>query len=177
MKRIASKAIIVSMIMVMVGLPVFAAGPDYGAAAATKAIQSGAVLTIPDMLRWAVEDEYLAHGEYLAIIRKFGSQRPYSNIVLAEEQHLGWLKTEFANRSMAFPADGSSPHVIVPADLKAAAQAGVDAEISNIAMYKAFLARPELARPENASVKTLFEHLMAASENHLRSFRTQLAKY
>jgi len=44
-------------------------------------------------------------------------------------------------------------------------------------MYKAFLARPELSKPENASVKDLFERLMRASENHLRAFKTQLSKY
>jgi hypothetical protein len=44
-------------------------------------------------------------------------------------------------------------------------------------MYKAFLARPELSRPENAPVKTLFDQLMRASENHLRAFQTQLSKY
>jgi rubrerythrin len=59
----------------------------------------------------------------------------------------------------------------------AAAQAGVDAEIANIAMYKTFLSRPELSDPVNASVKTLFEQLMRASENHLRAFRNQLARY
>ena len=58
-----------------------------------------------------------------------------------------------------------------------AAAAGVDAEISNIAMYKAFLSRLELSKPENASARTLFEQLMRASQNHLRAFKTQLSKY
>jgi len=155
----------------------YAAGPGYGASAATAAIKSGQAFTIVDMLRWAVEDEYLARGEYAAIMKKFGVMRPYSNIMDAEDQHLAWLKDEYAARGLAFPADGSASSVVVPADLKAAAQAGVDAEISNIDMYKAFLARPELSRPENASVKDLFERLMRASENHLRAFRTQLSKY
>jgi rubrerythrin len=103
--------------------------------------------------------------------------RPYDNIMAAEEQHLSWLKAEYKTRGLAFPNDGSAAHVVVPADLKVAAQAGVDAEIANIAMYKAFLARPELSRPENAPVKTLFDQLMRASENHLRAFQTQLSKY
>ena len=33
-------------------------------------------LTINDMLVYAVQDEYLALGEYQAIIEKFGEQRP-----------------------------------------------------------------------------------------------------
>jgi hypothetical protein len=44
-------------------------------------------------------------------------------------------------------------------------------------MYGNFLAHPELAKLENASAKTLFEQLKRASENHLRAFKTQLAKY
>jgi hypothetical protein len=44
-------------------------------------------------------------------------------------------------------------------------------------MYEAFLAQPELTKSQNAGVKTLFEQLKRASENHLRAFQTQLAKY
>lgn len=155
----------------------WASGPEYGAAAATAALAGNKAFNVTDMLRWAAEDEYLAHGEYATIMKKFGNLRPYDNIIKSEEQHLDWLRTEHKSRGLAFPADGSAPYRVVPADLKAAAQAGVDAEISNIAMYKAFLARPELSNPENASVKTLFEQLMRASENHLRAFKTQLSKY
>ncbi len=156
---------------------VWASGPGYGASTATAAIKNGTPFSINDMLRWAVEDEYLARGEYVAIMKKFGTMKPYDNIMAAEEQHLGWLKTEYKARGLAFPADGSAPHILVPASLKDAAQAGVDAEIANIGMYKSFLARPELAKAENASVKTLFDRLMRASENHLEAFRTQLSKY
>jgi hypothetical protein len=168
---------LIAMALIAATASVFASGPDYGAAAATAAIAKGSSFTITDMLRWAAEDEYLAHGEYVAIMKKFGVMRPYDNIMAAEEQHLAWLKDEYKARGLAFPADGSAASIVVPADLKAAAQAGVDAEIANIAMYKAFLARPELSKPENASVKDLFERLMRASENHLRAFKTQLSKY
>ncbi|PKL24729.1 MAG: hypothetical protein CVV47_09865 [Spirochaetae bacterium HGW-Spirochaetae-3] len=155
----------------------YATDTGYGASAATAAIKTGQAFTIVDMLRWAAEDEYLAHGEYAAIMKKFGAMRPYDNIMAAEEQHLAWLKEEFRIRGLPFPSDGSASAIVVPSDLKAAAQAGVDAEIANIAMYAAFLARPELSRPEYASVKDLFERLMRASENHLKAFRNQLSKY
>jgi len=49
-------------------------------------------MSIADMLMYAVQDEYLAHGEYSAIIAKFGNQNPYTNIILAEETHLSYLK-------------------------------------------------------------------------------------
>ncbi|MBU0927946.1 MAG: hypothetical protein KKA67_09370 [Spirochaetes bacterium] len=153
-----------------------ASGSGYGASGAAAAMGGGLAFTIVDMLRWAVEDEYLARGEYVAIMEKFGVTRPYDNIKASEDLHLAWLEDEYAARGLAFPADGSATSVVAPADLKSAAQAGVDAELSNIGMYKAFLARPELSRPENASVKDLFERLMRASENHLRAFNTQLSK-
>ena len=169
--------LLITLIILAMTATVFAAGSDYGAGAAVQAIADGSKFTITDMLRWAAEDEYLARGEYEAIMGKFGTIRPYSTIMASEEQHLAWLKAEYQTRGLPFPADGSAPYVVLPRDLKAAAQAGVDAEIANIAMYKTFLARPELSDPVNVSVKTLFEQLMRASENHLRAFRNQLARY
>lgn len=177
MKRAFRTSMLASLAFLAAAASAFASGPDYGAAAATAAIAKGSSFTIADMLRWAAEDEYLARGEYAAIMKKFGAMRPYDNIMAAEEQHLAWLKDEYKARGLAFPADGSAAGIIVPSDLKAAAQAGVDAEVANIAMYQAFLASPELSRPENSSVKDLFERLKRASENHLRAFKTQLSKY
>jgi len=170
-------SIVAMLALFMASASAFASGPDYGATAAAAAIAGGKTMTVTDMLRWAAEDEYIAHGEYVAIMKKFGTMRPYDNISAAEEQHLEWLRTEYKSRGLAFPSDGSAAHVVVPTDLKAAAQAGVDAEIANIAMYKAFLSHPDLSKPENASARTLFEQLMRASENHLRAFKTQLSKY
>lgn len=155
----------------------WAAEEGYGASAALPAIGSGKAVTVADMLRWAAEDEYLARGEYEAIIGAYGAMRPYTSIMAAELQHLAWLEAAFAERGLAFPADGSRGRTVVPPTLKAAAGTGVQAELDNIAMYDAFLARPELSRPENAAVRSLFESLKRASENHLRAFQNQLSKY
>ncbi|OHD21848.1 MAG: hypothetical protein A2Y38_11000 [Spirochaetes bacterium GWB1_59_5] len=177
MKHAKGRSLIVALALLATTASAWASGQNYGAAAAAAALTSGKALAVADMLRWAAEDEYLAHGEYATILRKFGDVGPYSTIISTEEQHLDWLRAEYITRGLAFPADGSTPYMVVPTDLKAAAQAGVDAEISNIAMYKAFLAQPEVSGYENASVKTLFERLMRASENHLRAFNTQSSKY
>lgn len=158
--------------------PAFATAPsDFGAAGALAAIEAGTTLSVESMLRYAAEDEYLARAEYRAIMARFGAMRPYTNIEASENQHLDWLRAEYAARGLPFPADDAASKVIVPADLKAAAQAGVDAEIGNIAMYEAFLASPLMAKPENASVASLFAALKRASENHLGSFRTQLTRF
>lgn len=177
MNRNLKTGLILSVILLASACAAWAGTASYGAAAASAAIDKGSPLSISDMLRWAAEDEYVAKAEYAAIMQKFGAMRPYSSIMATEEQHLSWLRVEYQGRGMPFPADGSSGHTMVPADLKAAAQAGVNAEIANIAMYRAFLAQPEVAKSQNASVKALFENLMRASENHLRAFQTQLAKY
>ena len=174
---IKKRASVIAVAIVALAVSAYAEGSGYGASAAVEAIEAGRSFTIVDMLRWAVEDEYLARGEYEAIMARFGTMRPYDNIMAAEEQHLAWLKAEYQARGLPFPSDGSASSVVVPADLKAAAQAGVDAEIANIAMYSSFLSRPELSRPENASVRDLFERLKRASENHLRAFKTQLSRY
>jgi len=177
MNRSLKTVLMLSVILLAATGAAWAGTAPYGAAAAELAIAKGSPLAISDMLRWAAEDEYVAKAEYAAIMQKFGAMRPYSNIMAAEEQHLSWLRAEYQSRGMPFPADGSAGHIVIPADLKAAAQAGVNAEIANIAMYQAFLAQPEVAKSQNASVKALFENLMRASENHLRAFQTQLAKY
>jgi hypothetical protein len=177
MKHTNKAWMLTALVLLLASTAVFAEVSSYGAGAAVQAIADGSRFTITDMLRWAAEDEYLARAEYAAIMTKFGSMRPYSTIMASEEHHLAWLKAEYQTRSLPFPADGSAPYVVLPKDLKAAAQAGVDAELANIAMYKTFLSRPELSDPVNARVKTLFEQLMRASENHLRAFRNQLARY
>lgn len=126
-------------------------------------------LTINDMLMYAVQDEYLAHGEYLAIVEKFGDQRPYNNIIKSEETHLSLLEEVYGIYGMNFPADTSDEHVIIPSTLLEAAQTGVQAEIDNIAMYEKFLTQ-EL--PEN--VRDVFTVLMNGSESHLKAFQQQV---
>lgn len=126
-------------------------------------------LTINDMLMYAVQDEYLARGEYLAIMDKFGSQRPYSNIATSEERHLEYLKEVYHSYGLDFPEDTSDGHVIIPDSLLQAAQTGVQAEIDNIAMYELFLSY-EL--PDN--VYDVFLALMKGSESHLLAFEKQV---
>ncbi|TJX13466.1 DUF2202 domain-containing protein [Tissierella creatinini] len=128
-------------------------------------------LTIIDMLMYAVQDEYLARGEYLAIIDKFGSQRPYSNIISAEETHLAYLKEVYLAYGLDFPADGSAEHIVVPANLLEAAKTGVQAEIDNIAMYELFLTYD---LPEN--VFEVFSALKSGSDSHLEAFQRQVEK-
>ena len=72
----------------------------------------------------------------------------------------------------AVPKDTADRYVVLPEDLKASFQTGVQAEIDNIAMYESFL-KEELP----ADIRDLFERLKGASENHLRAFRNNLNRY
>jgi hypothetical protein len=126
-------------------------------------------LSLMDMLTYAVQDEYLAHGEYQAITDKFGDQPPYSNIAKAEEMHLGFLQAVYSAYGLDFPEDGSAEHVVVPDTLLEAAQTGVQAEINNIAMYELFLTYD---LPEDVS--TVFTALRDGSKSHLQAFQKQV---
>jgi len=128
-------------------------------------------LSVNDMLMYAVQDEYLAHGEYLAIIDKFGSQKPYNNIVSAEETHLSFLKELYISYGLDFPVDNSADHIVTPTNLLEAAETGVQAEIDNIAMYELFLTYD---LPSN--VLKVFTELKNGSDSHLLAFQKQVDK-
>ena len=137
----------------------------------TEGALSDEDLSIMDMLTYAVQDEYLAHGEYIAIMDEFGTQNPYSNIADSEENHLAFLEEVYTSYGLDFPDDTSDGHIVMPEDLLEAAETGVKAEIDNIAMYEKFLSY-EL--PDN--VKEVFTALMNGSESHLLAFQKQVDK-
>ncbi|MCH3916774.1 MAG: hypothetical protein LKE40_04800 [Spirochaetia bacterium] len=143
-------------------------------AAAAQAAQNPSV---EDMLRYAIEDEYLAHAEYEAILAQFGTQRPFSNIVQSEVQHISMLTDVYDAHGIAVPEDKGAEHVVMPADIKEALETGVQAEIDNIAMYEKFLDSELLSGSEYADVKDLFIQLRDASKNHLSAFQNALKRY
>ena len=126
-------------------------------------------LSIADMLMYAVQDEFLARGEYLAIIEKFGSKTPYANIVRSEETHLDFLRKVYQSYGIQFPSDTSGEHIIIPETLLQAAKTGVQAEIDNIAMYEKFLTYD---LPQNVS--DVFTALKKGSDSHLLAFQKQV---
>ncbi|MCX8013618.1 MAG: hypothetical protein N3A02_04955 [Rectinema sp.] len=169
---------IITMWLLLATTAIFFAGAaDQPSLYGNAAAKADNTLTIETMLVYAIQDEYLARAEYVAIMEKFGQINPYANIKQAEEQHIAWLKDMFTSLKLAIPADNANRYMHVPATLKEAAQAGVQAEIDNIAMYERFLAQPILKDPRFAGIVDLFTRLKDASKNHLEAFRKQLAKY
>ena len=126
-------------------------------------------LTLADMLTYAMQDESIARAEYAAILVTYGSVRPFTNIIRAEESHILALQPLFEAYGIAVPADESASLVTTVPSLTEAYQTGVSAEVNNIAMYETFL---DQNLPDN--VRAVFESLMRASENHLRAFQNRL---
>ena len=126
-------------------------------------------MTLADMLTYAIQDEYAARAEYEAILDSYGTVRPFSNILRAEETHIDTLLPLFAEYGITAPADEGAARAALPDNLTSAYQTGVNAEVTNIAMYEQFL---EQDLP--ADVRAVFESLMRASENHLRAFQNRL---
>lgn len=167
------KLIALGIVFLVLSIAAGAAPTTWGA----KAAALDPDRSIGEMLNYAIEDEYLARAEYDSIIKKFGNIRPFSNIIKAEENHIAWLRDAFATAKLAPPRDEAASLVKTPDTMKEALQAGVQAEIDNIAMYDSFLASPLMAKSENAPLKALFIRLRDASKNHLAAFKDGLAKY
>jgi hypothetical protein len=145
----------------LISLSALAAG-DYG----STAVEEGKTYTLEQMLTYAIEDEYLAYSQYSKIINEFGAQRPFTNILRAEENHINAVKALFEAYGFAVPEYKADEYTTVPASLLEAAKLGVTEETENIAMYEGFL-KQEL--PED--VKAVFNYLIKASQNHLRAFQ------
>ena len=120
---------------------------------------------LEEMLQYAIEDEYLAFTEYNLILKKFGEQRPFSNIVNAEEYHISLLEPLFEVYDLSIPEQNWEEMITIPDSLEDAYQAGILAEEANIAMYEQFL-QEEI--PED--VKLVFEKLLNSSQRHLAAY-------
>jgi hypothetical protein len=135
----------------------------------TQALQEEATPELEAMLIAAIEDEYKAQAEYDALIDEFGAVKPITNIIKAEASHINALEVLFASYGLPVPEDNGAEFAVIPSTLEAAFQAGVDAEIKNIAIYEEFL-KQDLPQ----DVEDTFTNLMNASENHLAAFERQL---
>lgn len=118
------------------------------AAAAVSEAAHRAILT-------ALDDEYHARTTCAEIIRRHGADRPFANIMRADEQHAALLIDLLRRNGLPVPANpnatGRTPLRDFAASAAAACTAGVAAEIENIRLYDeellpAVAAEPEVAR-------------------------------
>lgn len=124
--------------------------------------------TAKDALVDALDDEYKAFATYQAVIEKFGSNRPFSMIIRAEEQHISSLKALFDKYGIAAPENPYLSKVSATETLQSACALGVEAEVANAALYRDTLLP---AVSEYADMTSVFTRLMQASEDrHLPAF-------
>ena len=167
MKRIIKLLINSLLVLALLNLTAIAS-TNFGANGAAEDNS----LNLTKMLNYAIQDEYLAKAEYLYIIDKFGSNRPFTNIIKAEKKHIEMLMSIFNQYNISVPIDTAANHLIKISSVKASFQAGIQAEIENIDMYKLFL-----NQTLPSDVRVVFERLMKASQNHLKAFNKALNRY
>lgn len=114
----------------------------------------------------ALNDEYLATAIYKGVNEKFDDPRPFVNIVKAEERHASMLKDLFETYKIPLPENpwmGKAPSFD---SVKAACEAGVEAEIVNRDLYEKLL-----KSTEREDILFVYKNLQRASEeNHKPAF-------
>jgi len=127
---------------------------------------------LKDRLTEALEDEYKARATYRKVIEKFGSVRPFVNIVEAEERHVAALLSLFGHYGIPAPEDHWPERVSVPDTVEQACCHAIEAEKENMAMYDRLL-----AATVEPGVRRVLENLQAASrDRHLPAFERCLQR-
>ncbi len=140
---------------------------NYGA----KGALNSPTLSIPQILTYALQDEYLAQARYDNILGTFGYIPTFARIKQAELRHIDALLPLFGQYQVPLPENTSQSFVSTPENIKAAFGAGVQGEIDNIAMYDKFLS---LEIPND--MRIVFTQLRNASTNHLAAFERGLER-
>jgi rubrerythrin len=123
-------------------------------------------------LNKALMDEYHARNTYREIIAAFGTVRPFSNIVEAEQTHINFLLPLYEKYSIPVPAEPGPTEMAVPESMEEACRIAVQAEEENIALYDELLTGT--VEPDIIAV---FKQLQAASrDHHLPAFRRCLER-
>ena len=113
----------------------------------------------------------MAQATYDYIISEFGNNRPFSNIINSEANHIELLKP-LLEKYASIPTNNAKDIIMNFETIQEAYKAGVAAEIDNIKMYETFLSK-EL--PDD--VKVVFTELLNASKNHLQAFSRKISRY
>ena len=113
------------------------------------------------ILNEALMDEYLARDTYRKIIEVLGPVRPFVNIVEAEQTHIDALLPLYDRHGISPPEEPDPSRITPPDSLLDACEAGVKAEIENVAMYDRLLAATDLA-----DARQVMKRLQEASRDH-----------
>ena len=178
MKRMKRVLLIGSAIAVLAAGSVVALGAAYGWWKACVTSQSELSIAAQEAVLDALEGpegEYAAYATYAAFLDAYGPVNPFANIMASEERHIDALTRILDRYGVPLPAE--NPYlgaVSAPESLVAAAQAGVDAEIANAALYEEQLATVA----QYSDIAEVFVSLQTASqEKHLPAFERAAARY
>jgi hypothetical protein len=135
------------------------------ASTSTVAVDPGLVA----ILSADIQDEYRAAAIYNGVLLDFGDgTRPFSNIVLAEEQHARSVAGLFTARGLSVPVSLYSPSNVARfTTLREACGAAAQAEVDNVALYDSQLGG---ALPEDVA-RVLRANRDASLYNHLPAFQ------
>jgi hypothetical protein len=117
-------------------------------------------------LNLALQDEYRAWSLYGQVIDDLGAVWPFTNIQSAEQTHIAALVTLFNRYGLQVPANDWPGNVPSFETVAEACQAGVQAEIDNVALYDQLL-----SMTDQRDLTQVFTSLQHASETkHLPAF-------
>lgn len=116
-------------------------------------------------LNTAIQDEYKSRATYNKILDTFGQVMPFANIVNAESRHVEALAFLYKRYEVPIPADTWADKVPAYATLNEAAEAAVQAEQENGALYDTItenVSNPEVINVFNALRFATMEHHLPA---------------
>lgn len=121
----------------------------------------------------ALDDEYHAETTYAEIIRRYNADRPFSNIIRAEQTHAAALIALLEQNGLPVPANpyasGEKALWGFPSSAAEACTAGVAAEIENIRLYDEELLPAVAGYPQVTAVLTNLRN--ASADKHLPAFQ------
>ncbi len=118
-------------------------------------------------LHEALDDEHLSWTTYDQVIADFGELRPFTHIRDAEARHIGALTGLFGRYGIPLPANSWPGRAPRYANVQAACEAAVAAEIANGEMYERLL-----TTTQRLDILGVLRNLQAASQQrHLPAFQ------
>jgi hypothetical protein len=113
----------------------------------------------------ALNDEYHAVAVYDQVMADYGQIAPFVNIRQAEQNHINALLNQFALYNVVVPANPWPGNVASYGSTQEACQAGVDAEIANIALYDQLF-----ASTSQPTIIRAYQGLQRGSTSHQQAF-------
>jgi hypothetical protein len=117
-------------------------------------------------LKDAILEEYGALNLYNAVLAQFGSVAPFNQIALSEQIHINALVRQATKYGLTVPANPGLTGTPQFADLAAACETGVAAEIADAALYDELM-----PATTHSDLLRVYEMLQSASLNNLPAFQ------